>query len=30
VGHDWAGRRIREEVGPKSRKRIFELKIGFF
>jgi hypothetical protein len=24
------GWKIREEAGPKSRKRIFELKIGFF
>jgi hypothetical protein len=28
VGRDWAGKRIREEAGPKSRKRISELKIG--
>jgi hypothetical protein len=30
VGRGWAGKRIREEAGPKSRKRISELKIGFF
>jgi hypothetical protein len=29
VGHGWAGKRIREEAGPKSRKRISELKIEF-
>jgi hypothetical protein len=29
VGHGWAKKRIREEAGPKSRKRISELKIGF-
>jgi hypothetical protein len=29
VGHRWAGKRIREEAGPKSRKRNSELKIGF-
>jgi hypothetical protein len=29
VGRGWAGKRIREEDGPKSRKRISELKIGF-
>jgi hypothetical protein len=28
-GRRWAGKRIREEAGPKSRKRISELKIGF-
>jgi hypothetical protein len=30
VCRGWAGKRIREEAGPKSRKRISELKIGFF
>jgi hypothetical protein len=30
VGRGWAGKRIREEAGPKSRKRISELKFGFF
>jgi hypothetical protein len=29
VGHGWAGKRIREEAGPKSRERISKLKIGF-
>jgi hypothetical protein len=29
VDRGWAGKRIREEAGPKSRKRISELKIGF-
>jgi hypothetical protein len=29
VGHGWAGKRIGEVAGPKSRKRISELKIGF-
>jgi hypothetical protein len=29
VGCGWAEKRIREEAGPKSRKIIFELKIGF-
>jgi hypothetical protein len=33
-GRRWAAagleKRIREEAGPKSRKRISELKIGFF
>jgi hypothetical protein len=30
VGHDWAGKRIREEAGPKSRKRVSELKLDFW
>jgi hypothetical protein len=29
VGRGWAGKTIREEAGPKSRKRISELKIRF-
>jgi hypothetical protein len=29
VGRGWAGKRIREEAGPKSRKRVFELKLDF-
>jgi hypothetical protein len=29
VGRSWAGKRIRDDAGPKSRKRISELKIGF-
>jgi hypothetical protein len=29
VGRGWAEKRIGEGAGPKSRKRISELKIGF-
>jgi hypothetical protein len=29
VGRGWAGKTIREEGGPRSIKRISELKIGF-
>jgi hypothetical protein len=29
VGRGWAGKRIREEAGPKSRKRVSELKLDF-
>jgi hypothetical protein len=29
VGCGWAGKRIREEAGPKSGKRVSELKLDF-
>jgi hypothetical protein len=29
VGRGWAGKRIREEARPKSRKRNSKLRIGF-